>query len=154
ARPRDDARSTQRGRLVGRAFGRASGSSARWNSSHAFRRKCIDGVGKPSWFVSPRPTSFLKALAPCPMVSPGQRTAGEAGYGARLDFRPVTAEDERPVVLVVDDEPAIRLLCRVNLEIGGYTVREAGTLGEAREQLAAGPIDVALLDVHIGTERS
>jgi DNA-binding response OmpR family regulator len=55
---------------------------------------------------------------------------------------------------VVDDEPAIRLLCRVNLEIGGYAVREAGTLGEAREQLAAGPIDVALLDVHIGTERS
>jgi CheY-like chemotaxis protein len=66
----------------------------------------------------------------------------------------VTTEEERPVVLVVDDEPAIRLLCRVNLEIGGYTVREAGTLDEAREQLAAGPIDVALLDVHIGTERS
>ncbi|HEX3225833.1 MAG TPA: response regulator [Gaiellaceae bacterium] len=66
----------------------------------------------------------------------------------------MTTEEERPVVLVVDDEPAIRLLCRVNLEIGGYTVREAGTLDEAREQLAAGPIDVALLDVHIGTERS
>ena len=66
----------------------------------------------------------------------------------------MTTEDERPVVLVVDDEPAIRLLCRVNLEIGGYTVREAGTLAEAREQLAAGPVDVALLDVHIGTERS
>ena len=66
----------------------------------------------------------------------------------------MATEEERPVVLVVDDEPAIRLLCRVNLEIGGYTVREAGTLDEAREQLAAGPIDVALLDVHIGTERS
>jgi CheY-like chemotaxis protein len=73
---------------------------------------------------------------------------------APLHFRPVTTEEERPVVLVVDDEPAIRLLCRVNLEIGGYTVREAGTLAEAREQLAAGPVDVALLDVHIGTERS
>ena len=66
----------------------------------------------------------------------------------------MTTEDERTVVLVVDDEPAIRLLCRVNLEIGGYAVREAGTLAEAREQLAAGPVDVALLDVHIGTERS
>lgn len=73
---------------------------------------------------------------------------------APLHFRSVTTEDERTVVLVVDDEPAIRLLCRVNLEIGGYSVREAGTLAEAREQLAAGPIDVALLDVHIGTERS
>jgi CheY-like chemotaxis protein len=71
-----------------------------------------------------------------------------------LDCCPVTVEEERPVVLVVDDEPAIRLLCRVNLEIGGYSVREAGTLDEAREQLAAWPVDVALLDVHIGTERS
>jgi len=66
----------------------------------------------------------------------------------------VGTEDERTVVLVVDDEPAIRLLCRVNLEIGGYEVREAATLDEAREQLQAGQIDVALLDVHIGTERS
>ena len=84
-----------------------------------------------------------------------ERGAEEGGYGhPPLDCCVVTTEDERPVVLVVDDEPAIRLLCRVNLEIGGYIVREAGTLAEAREQLAAGGVDVALLDVHIGTERS
>jgi len=82
----------------------------------------------------------------------GSPNRGDTGRG--LDCCFVATEDVRPVVLVVDDEPAIRLLCRVNLEIGGYEVREAGTLEEAREQLRAGPIDVALLDVHIGTERS
>ena len=30
-------------------------------------------------------------------------------------------------VLVVDDEPSLRLLCRVNLELDGHIVREAGT---------------------------
>jgi two-component system, NtrC family, response regulator PilR len=53
---------------------------------------------------------------------------------------------------VVDDEPAIRLLCRVNLELAGYEVREAGTLAEARGQVAE-EVDVVLLDMHIGNER-
>ena len=56
------------------------------------------------------------------------------------------------MVLVVDDEPAIRLLCRVNLELGGYDVREAGTLDAARAQLDDG-VDVVLLDIHVGNER-
>jgi DNA-binding NtrC family response regulator len=54
---------------------------------------------------------------------------------------------------VVDDEPAIRLLCRVNLELGGYEIREAGSLDEARRQVAEG-VDVVLLDLHLGNERS
>lgn len=58
----------------------------------------------------------------------------------------------RPVVLVVDDEPSIRLLCKVNLELDGYEVREAGTLAEAREQVSGG-VDVVLLDMHVGNER-
>jgi DNA-binding NtrC family response regulator len=55
------------------------------------------------------------------------------------------------VVLVIDDEPAIRLLCRVNLELGGYEVREAGTIEEARARMDG--VDVVLLDMHIGNER-
>jgi DNA-binding response OmpR family regulator len=57
-------------------------------------------------------------------------------------------------VLVVDDEPSIRLLCRVNLELDGYTVLEAGSIEEARDRLAAGNVDAVLLDVHLGRERS
>jgi DNA-binding response OmpR family regulator len=57
-------------------------------------------------------------------------------------------------VLVVDDEPAIRLLCRVNLELDGYAVREAGSLDEARAELAAGGVDVVLLDMQLGMHPS
>jgi DNA-binding response OmpR family regulator len=57
------------------------------------------------------------------------------------------------VVLVVDDEPAIRLLCRVNLELAGYEVLEAATIGQAQARLADGNIDVVLLDMHVGHER-
>ena len=55
-------------------------------------------------------------------------------------------------VLVVDDEPSIRLLCRVNLELEGYRVVEAGSLAEARRALAAEPVSVVLLDVNLSGE--
>jgi DNA-binding NtrC family response regulator len=57
-------------------------------------------------------------------------------------------------VLVVDDEPSIRLLCRINLELDGQEVREAESLETARAELETGEIDVVLLDVHLHHERS
>jgi DNA-binding NtrC family response regulator len=54
-------------------------------------------------------------------------------------------------VLVVDDEPAIRFLCRVNLELEGVRVLEASTLDEARSILAEAP-SLVLLDLHVGGE--
>ena len=56
-------------------------------------------------------------------------------------------------MLVVDDEPAIRLLCRLNLELEGYAVLEARSLEEARTVLAAQDVAVVLLDMHIGNDR-
>jgi len=53
-------------------------------------------------------------------------------------------------VLVVDDDPSIRLLCRVNLELDGWDVREADSLAQARESLAGGNVRAVLLDVHLG----
>lgn len=55
-------------------------------------------------------------------------------------------------VLVVDDEPALRLLCRLNLEFEGFSVLEAATLAEARRRLDATAVDVVLLDVHVGED--
>lgn len=55
-------------------------------------------------------------------------------------------------VLVVDDDSSIRFLCRVNLELDGWVVREAGTIEHARAELAEGGIDVVLLDVHVASE--
>jgi DNA-binding NtrC family response regulator len=57
-------------------------------------------------------------------------------------------------VLVVDDEPSIRLLCRINLELDGHEVIEAESLATARAVLAEGDIDVVVLDVHLRGERS
>jgi DNA-binding NtrC family response regulator len=55
-------------------------------------------------------------------------------------------------VLVVDDDPSIRLLCRINLELEGYAVVEAGTLDEARSELDAHDVAAVLLDLRVGTE--
>jgi DNA-binding response OmpR family regulator len=52
-------------------------------------------------------------------------------------------------VLVVDDDPSIRLLCRVNLQLDGYVVTEAGTLDEARTAIAEQQPDLVILDVHV-----
>jgi DNA-binding response OmpR family regulator len=55
-------------------------------------------------------------------------------------------------VLVVEDDPALRLLCTVNLELEGHRVLEAPTIDSAREHLDAEEIDVVFLDVHVGGE--
>ncbi len=53
-------------------------------------------------------------------------------------------------VLVVDDDPSLRMLCRVNLELDGYRVIEAGSLQEARAALAGAKVDAMLLDLKLG----
>ena len=59
---------------------------------------------------------------------------------------------ERPDlrVLLVEDDASLRLLCRVTLELEGFTVLEAGTLAEAR--IAVPAVDVVLLDLNVGWE--
>ena len=50
-------------------------------------------------------------------------------------------------VLVVDDEEGIRVLCRVNLELGGYEVVEAADGVEALEVARATRPDLIFLDI-------
>jgi DNA-binding response OmpR family regulator len=63
---------------------------------------------------------------------------------------------QRPVgggaatVLVVEDDPALRMLCQVNLELEHYRVLEAGTLDRAAELLIQEPVNLVLLDLHVG----
>jgi DNA-binding response OmpR family regulator len=56
--------------------------------------------------------------------------------------------------LVVDDDAALRLLCRVNLELEGFAVREAGTVAAAESEVETERPDVVLLDVHLGGEQT
>ena len=57
-------------------------------------------------------------------------------------------------MLVVEDDPSLRLLCRVNLELERFDVREAATVEEARAAVEERRPDVVLLDVHLDGEPS
>ena len=61
-------------------------------------------------------------------------------------------EGREATILVADDDPAIRLLCRVNLELEGYGVVEAASAADVDEALAAREISVLLLDVRLGSD--
>ena len=56
-------------------------------------------------------------------------------------------EESAPQVLLVDDERAIRTICRVNLEGDGLAVAEAADGAEALEQVAQERPSLVLLDV-------
>ena len=65
---------------------------------------------------------------------------GGAGGGGR-------PAESAPLVLLVDDERAIRTICRVNLEGDGLAVTEAADGGEALEQVRRERPSLGLLDV-------
>jgi DNA-binding response OmpR family regulator len=51
-------------------------------------------------------------------------------------------------ILLVEDDPSVRLTCAALLEDEGHCVLEAGSLAEARAQLRAG-IDAAVIDLNL-----
>ena len=75
-------------------------------------------------------------------AGPGAAAGGSAGGGPAAR------------ILVVDDEPSIRLLCRINLELEGYEVLEGDSVASVRATLAEEEVDVVVLDVHLYGERS
>jgi excisionase family DNA binding protein len=64
--------------------------------------------------------------------------------GAASPRRP---EGARRLILIVDDDERLREFIRVNLEMEGYAVREAGSAEEGLEVLEEEPPDLILLDV-------
>ena len=61
------------------------------------------------------------------------------------------AGDRVATVLVVEDDPALRMLCRVNLELENYRVLEAATVDLADELLMHEQVNLVLLDLHVGS---
>jgi DNA-binding response OmpR family regulator len=53
-------------------------------------------------------------------------------------------------VLVVEDDESLRMLCRINLELENYRVLEAETIDRAAALVTAEPVDIVLLDLHVG----
>jgi DNA-binding NtrC family response regulator len=58
--------------------------------------------------------------------------------------------DEGASILLVEDDPSLRLMCRVNLELEQFRVREAATLEDARKAVAEERPAMVFLDVHLG----
>jgi two-component system, OmpR family, response regulator len=62
--------------------------------------------------------------------------------------------EAQSIALVVDDDLSLRTLVRVNLELEGFAVREAGSIDDANAAVARERPDVVLLDMHLGGEDS
>lgn len=58
----------------------------------------------------------------------------------------------RRLIVVADDDDAIRLLCRLNLELEGYRVEEAVSSQELARLTDAEDVALVILDVHLGAE--
>jgi DNA-binding response OmpR family regulator len=71
---------------------------------------------------------------------PGRQIDPVTGGGERL-------ESGAGVVLVVDDEPAIRLVCRLNLQTAGFETIEAPDGETALELARSEQPDLILLDI-------
>lgn len=57
-------------------------------------------------------------------------------------------------ILIVEDDASLRLVCRVNLELDDFRVREAAAVGEARAAVAVERPALVFLDVHLGGAES
>jgi excisionase family DNA binding protein len=60
---------------------------------------------------------------------------------------PGSQDRSGPLVLLVDDDPQVRELVRINLEFEGYTVREAADAAEGLAAIEEAKPDLVLLDV-------
>jgi DNA-binding NtrC family response regulator len=60
--------------------------------------------------------------------------------------------DDGPLILVVEDDASIRLLCRINLELEGFRVEEADTVAAARAVMVAERPALVVLDLWLGVE--
>jgi len=59
----------------------------------------------------------------------------------------MSREPERPLALIVEDEPPIRELVRLHLELAGFAIEETGDGRDALARTRARPYDLLMLDV-------
>jgi CheY-like chemotaxis protein len=78
-----------------------------------------------------------------------ERDPADSGPAADASLEPdAPPAEQRPAsVLVVDDDPSLRLICRFNLEAAGMAVREAPDGASAIAIATAEPPDAIILDV-------
>jgi excisionase family DNA binding protein len=77
----------------------------------------------------------------------GHRRYRRRDLDAFLERSGPGGRDGGPIVLIVDDDARLREFVRVNLEVEGYTVREASSADEGLAALDETPPALILLDV-------
>jgi excisionase family DNA binding protein len=116
-------------------------------------------TGEPDWLTLGQAAKFLgvaqstirkwsdQGRVPAFYTPGGHRRYRRRDLETFLDRSGPGGRSEGPLVLVVDDDPRIREYVRVNLELEGYTVREAASADEALEAIEDQAPELVLLDV-------
>ncbi len=117
-------------------------------------------TGEPDWLTLGQAAKYLgvaqstirkwsdQGRVPAFYTPGGHRRYRRADLDAFLNRSgPSVTPTESPVVLIVDDDPRLREYVRVNLEMEGYSVREAGDAEEGLSVLEESTPDLVLLDV-------
>jgi excisionase family DNA binding protein len=117
-------------------------------------------VGEPDWLTLGQAAKYLgvaqstirkwsdQGRVPAFYTPGGHRRYRRGDLDAFLNRSgPSGTSAEAPVVLIVDDDPRLREYVRVNLEMEGYSVREAGDAEQGLSVLEESTPDLVLLDV-------
>jgi excisionase family DNA binding protein len=116
-------------------------------------------TGEPDWLTLGQAAKFLgvaqstirkwsdQGRVPAFYTPGGHRRYRRGDLEAFLARSGPGARSGGPLVLVVDDDARLREFMRVNLEMEGYTVREASSADEALEALEDQAPALVLLDV-------
>lgn len=83
---------------------------------------------------------------------PADGSALDAASGARIQAGVRASAPDAPCVLVIEDERLIRDLIVDHLTDEGFVPQEAGSIAEARVQLAAGRPSLIMLDLMLPGE--
>ena len=117
-------------------------------------------AGEPDWLTLGQAAKYLgvaqstirkwsdQGRVPAFYTPGGHRRYRRADLDAFLERSgPTGTGSSGPVVLIVDDDERLREYVRVNLEMEGYSVREAGNAEEGLRVLEESSPDLVLLDV-------
>jgi excisionase family DNA binding protein len=116
-------------------------------------------TGEPDWLTLGQAAKFLgvaqstirkwsdQGRVPAFYTPGGHRRYRRRDLEAFLDRSGPGGRSAGPLVLVVDDDPSLREFVRINLELEGYTVREAGGAEEALTAIDDQAPALVLLDV-------
>jgi excisionase family DNA binding protein len=116
-------------------------------------------VGEPEWLTLGQAAKFLgvaqstirkwsdQGRVPAFYTPGGHRRYRRRDLEAFLDRSGPGGKELGPLVLVVDDDARLREFIRVNLEMEGYTVREAESADDGLSAIEDQAPDLVLLDV-------